>query len=101
MLFSLPWLSFLSIAVSPSDPVALIVDLLENIVYQSCQLVFKNHNQTDQYHQDQNDLHNSDSVFFLQKCSYMFYMIFLLFSGFVPKKPGLPELSVSPRPGSA
>lgn len=51
MLFSLPWLSFLSIAVSPSDPVALIVDLLENIVYQSGQLVFKNHNQTDQYHQ--------------------------------------------------
>ena len=50
MLFSLPWLSFLSIAVSPSDPVALIVDLLENIVYQSGQLVFKNHNQTDQYH---------------------------------------------------
>ena len=49
MLFSLPWLSFLSIAVSPSDPVALIVDLLENIVYQSGQLVFKNHNQTDQY----------------------------------------------------
>ena len=49
MLFSLPWLSFLSIAVSPSDPVALIVDLLENIVYQFGQLIFENHYETDQY----------------------------------------------------
>ena len=34
----------------PSDAVALICDLLENIVYQFGQLIFENHYETDQYH---------------------------------------------------
>ena len=74
-------------------------DLLENIVYQFGQLIFENHYETDQYHKNQNDLHHTDSVFFLQKHFYMIHMtnlLFLIRPAF--KKTKSPEPSVSQSP---
>ena len=60
-----------------SDTVALTCDFAEDFVYQIGKLFFEDDDQTDQNHQNQDDLHNTHRILFHRKFFYILPHIFI------------------------